>query len=147
MADTIFELIKREESAYQALPVAIVENYEWHMFEHIKKTILYKNSQYSSGNSDDKPFKNIIRPILNLQYRATGFDLKDIVLFVNDAQKYFMSFLVKKYHEMWARQNKMDDFIDDMVEAYCDFGGVLVKDIGQKRPEVVPWARIAFCDQ
>ncbi len=145
--NNIYDFITEEETAYKTLPVNVVEGYDWSMADHIKKTILYKNSRYSTGNSDDKPYKNIIRPILNLAYRAEGFDVKDIQLFVNSAKNYFKSFLIKKFHEKWARENEIDTFIDEMVESYVDFGGALIKDINETRPEVVPWQRIAFCDQ
>lgn len=142
----IYDLITSEEANFK-LPIPIMENYEWSMYDHIKTTVLYKNSIYKSGKDDNKPFKNILRPILNLQYRAEGFDVKDIVLYINDQYKYFKSFLVNKYHDIWARENHIDTFIDDMVESYVDFGGALIKDVREIAPEVVPWQRIVFCDQ
>lgn len=147
MSENIFDYVQTEEEAYQTLPIPIIDNYDWSMTEHIKLSVLYKNSIYSTGKSDDKPFKNITRPILTLQYHAEGFDVKNIDLFVNDSNDYYKSFLVKKYHEKWARKNDIDTFIDEMVESYVDFGGALVKDVNQKKPEVVPLQRIAFCDQ
>jgi hypothetical protein len=144
---TVFDFITSEINNYQTLPVKVSENYEWSMFEHIKLTVLYKNSRFNTGNSDDKPFKNIIRPILNLQYRAEGFDVKDIVLYVNDDKNYFKSFLIKKFHEKWAREVGMDTYIDDLVETYVDFGGALSKRVKGRSPEIIPWQTIAFCDQ
>lgn len=146
-SETVFDFIRSEEAGYQSTPISVIENYEWNMAEHIKTTVLYKNSQYLTGKTDDKPFKNIIRPILNLQYRAEGFDVKDIQLFVNESKNYYKSFLVKKYHEKWARENEIDTFIDEMVESYVDYGGALIKNINGVRPEVVPLPRLAFCDQ
>lgn len=143
----VFDFITSEESAFQTLPITVSEGYEWNFYEHINLSSLYKASKYSRGNSDEKPFKNIMRPILNLQYRAEGFDVKDIVLFVNDRVNYWKSFLIKKFHEKWARENGVDTFIDDKVESYVDFGGALIKDVNDKKPEVVPLQRIAFCDQ
>ena len=140
----IYSLITSEQVNYK-LPIKIIDGYDWGMWDHIRTTILYKNSIYKSGKDDNKPFKNIIRPILNLAHRAEGFDVKDIVLYINDKYKYFKSFLVKKFHENWAREVGLDTFIDEMVETWVDFGGVLVKDTD--KPEVVPWQRIAFVDQ
>lgn len=142
---TVFSFIKSEITNYQTLPVTVCEGYEWSMYKHNKLTVLYKNSQFETVGPD-RPFKNIGRPIMNLHYRAEGFDLKDIVLYVNEEKNYHKSFLIKKFHENWARENGMDSFIDEMVETYVDFGGVLVKK-GKKIPEVVPWQTIAFCDQ
>ena len=147
MTQNIYAFVKTEENSYQTLPTPVIEGYEWKMVDHIKKTIFYKNSQFMTGSNESKPFKNIIRPILNLQYSAEGFDVKDILLYINDAYKYFKSFLVKKFHEKWARENKIDTFIDELVESYVDFGGALVKDTGEIKPEIVPLQRIAFCDQ
>mgnify|MGYP003403508399 CR=1 FL=1 len=146
MEPSIYDFIKEEEAGYE-LPVQIIDGYEWSMKNHIKTTVLYKNSQFTTGKDDNKPFKNIIRPILNLQYRAEGFDVKDIELFINSKDEYYKSFLIKKYHEKWARENGIDTFIDQLVESYVDFGGALVKNVKGVRPEVVPLQSIAFADQ
>src|SRR3990167_1749309 len=143
----IYEMVPAEENAYRTVPITVADGYEWNMYEHIRTTVLYKNWTFKTGKDDNKPFKNIIRPILNLHYRAEGFDVKDIVLFLNDKYKYFKSFLIRKYHELWARENAIDTFIDDLVETWVDFGGVLVKNLNKKKPEVVKWESIAFCDQ
>ncbi len=144
--NSIYDYIRSEETNYSH-PVKIVENWEWNMKEHIATTILYKNSTYITGKDDNKPFKNIIRPILNLQYRAEGFDVKDIELYVNSQKNYYKSFLIKKYHEKWAREHAIDTFIDELVESYVDFGGTLVKKTKNSVPEVIAMSSIAFCDQ
>jgi len=144
---TIYEYIKTEETNYQTMPVTIVEGYEWNMFDHVKKSTLYKNSQYETGKTDDKPFFNIMRPILNVAYRTEGFDVKDIELYVNSDKDYYKSFLARKYHFKWALKNKMDTFIDTLVESYVDYGGVIVKKTKENVPEVVPLQRLAFVDQ
>lgn len=147
MSNDIYEYIISEETAYNTIPVPIVDGYEWHMPKHIKLSTLYKNSRLETGNHDDKPVKNIIRPILNVAYRSEGFDVKDIEPYVDDEDDYFKSFLVKKFHTKWAKKNDIDTFIDELVESYVDYGGVLVKNVNNVRPEVVPLQRIAFCDQ
>ena len=136
-----------EEEKFKTARTEVAGSYFWSFFEHILKTVLYKNSQFFDKPDNNKPFKNIIRPILNLQYRAEGFDVKDIELFIKDSEKYFKSFLIRKYHESWAREEEIDTFIDAMVESYVDFGGALVKKKADGAPELVPLQRIAFCDQ
>lgn len=147
MYNNIFEYVTSQESLYNR-PISLFGSWEWGMKEHIEKSQLYINSQFTTGNNDDKPFKNIIRPILNLQYWTDGFDLKDIELFINDKVEYYKSFIIRKFHEMWAEKNKVDTFIDEMVESYTDLGGVLVKKTEKQiLPEVVPLESLAFCDQ
>ena len=145
MNKSIYDLVTTEKSFYETTPVPIFDNYDWNMYEHIKQSVFYKNSQYTKGKGD-RPFKNIIRPILNVQYRAEGFNVTDIEPYINNRDEYYKSFLIRKFHDRWAYKNSIDTFVDQMVEAYVDFGGVLVKRTKEK-PIVVPWQRIAFVDQ
>lgn len=142
----IFEYITAQENAFMT-PVQLIDGYEWSFRKHVQLSILYKNSRYETGNQDNKPFKNIIRPLINFQKWAEGFDVKDISLFVNDPKNFFKSFLIKKFHHKWARDNKIDTFIDEVVDSYIDFGGTLIKKIKGVRPEVIQLQSIAFCDQ
>jgi len=146
MNKSIYDYIPAEETNF-TLPITVEENYDWNFREQVRTAVLYKSSIFLGGPDENKPFKNIIRPNLNLQYRAEGFDVKDIHLYVDDSYKYFKSFLLRKYHEEWARKNNLDTFIDDLVQSFVDFGGALVKRTSNIRPEVVPLQRIAFCDQ
>ena len=142
----LYDFILGEETLFKTSKIEVARGYFWSFFEHILKSVLYKHSQFVKGPDENKPFKNIIKPILNLQYRSEGFDVKDIELFVNDAEKYFKSFLIRKYHEKWAREEEIDTFIDAMVESYVDFGGALIKRI-KSGVELVPLQRLAFVDQ
>lgn len=147
-ANNIYDFIKQEQAAYRTQPVPLADGWEWNMYEHIRKSFLYKHSKFSTGTDDgNRPFKNIVKPILNVAYRSEGFDVKDITPFVNDEKNYYKSFLVRKFHPKWARKNNLDTFLDELVESYVDFGLALVKNVKDVRPEVVPLQRIAFCDQ
>lgn len=144
----IYSYVTTEESAFNQ-PINLVEGWSWNFKDHIRRSFLYKNSQFYEKNEDRKnrPFKNIVRPILNVHYRTEGFDVKDIELYVDDVKNYHKSFLVKKYHDQWARENEIDTFIDEVVESYVDYGAVLVKNVNGVRPEVVDLQTLAFCDQ
>lgn len=145
----IYELVKTEQTAYQTRGVDVVDGWNWSMHNHIKYSLLMKNSQFplTQTKLGERPFKNIIRPILNVAYRSEGFDVKDINPFVNDEENYYKSFLVRKFHDKWARKNDLDTAIDESVETYVDYGGVLVKKGKNGKPEIVPFQQIAFCDQ
>lgn len=144
----VYSYIKNEEETFRSTPIEVIDGYSWNMYEHIRKSTLYKNSVFVSGQTDTKPFRNIVIPIVNLQYRATGFDVKDIELYVDQIRNYYKSFLVRKAHDRWAVEEEIDTFIDEVVESYVDFGGTLIKNLkGEVKPEVVPLQRLAFCDQ
>ena len=143
----IFQLVKKEEEAFK-LPIAVNENWGWNMRQHIIDRTTYKYGQLKEGDVRNTPIKNIILPILRLRYRTEGFDVKDIELYVDDKDYYWMSLILRKYHEYWAKENHVDTFIDSASEEDIDVGGVLVKEVeGNKFPELVPWESIAFCDQ
>ncbi len=94
----IYQFILAEEQNFKTARIEVAGSYFWSFFEHVLKTTLYKLSKFIKNPDDEsKPFKNIIRPILNLQYRAEGFDVKDIELYVDNAEKYYKSFLLRKY--------------------------------------------------
>lgn len=144
----IYETVIEEKNAYLK-PINILEGWDWGMRDHLRKSTLYKNSQFEVQNDkrDKRPFKNIVRPILNIQYRTEGFDVKDIEIYVNNPETYYKSFLVKKFHDKWALDNEIDSFIDEVVGSYVDYGGVLVKNVNGAKPEVVNLLTLAFCDQ
>lgn len=144
----IYAYVEEQKSAFKN-GIPLEEGWWWSFKEHIRLSFLYKNSQFDRNNEDrdKRPFKNIIRPVLNVQYRTEGFDVKDIEIYVDNQETYYKSFLVKKLHDKWALTNEMDTFIDELVESFVDYGGVLVKNVKGIRPEVVDLRTIAFCDQ
>lgn len=145
---TIYSFVEEQEAG-MSRGIPLEDNWYWSMKDHIRRSFLYKHSQFEENNDDrdSRPFKNIIRPILNIAYRTEGFDVKDIEIYIDNADSYYKSFLVKKYHHKWALQNAIDTFIDELVESFVDYGGVLVKNVKGVRPEVVDLRTIAFCDQ
>lgn len=144
----IFTYIKEQETSYNTTPVPIEDGYEWSMKEHIRKSVLYRDSKFTQGANDGtRPYKNIIRRIRNFAIVAMNFDVKDIEPFVDNAEEYYKSFLTRKFHAKWARKFGLDTYIDKLVESYEDFGLTLSKHIKGKAPEAVPLQSVAFCDQ
>ena len=148
MNQQVYEYIQSEQTAYKTVRVPITTSYDWNMSEHIERCTNVANGWYHSGKNDGlRRYDDIVTPIINVAVRSEGFDVKDIVPFVNDIQNSYKSFLVKKRHPQWARKNELDTFIDDIVESSVIYDLVLVKNVNNVRPEVVPLQKIAFCDQ
>lgn len=145
--NTIFDYITTQEAQYQN-PIPITDTWDWSMKDHIKTSKLYNNSQLMTGKNDFKPVKNITRPILNVQKRAEDIEVRDVQLYVDSAEKYHLSFLVKKYHDdVFVIENDMDTFFDELNCSRIEYGGGLSKKLDKPAPEVVPLESIAFCDQ
>lgn len=143
-----FEYIVQEKNAYETTGVDVTSNWTYHMPKDIERAYSLKNSKFTKGKNDGKrPFRNIILPIANVNYRTEGFDVKDIDLYVDDADYHHLSLLGRKYYHKWALENHLDTEIDNSVESYFDYGLILAKNVFDKKPEIVPLQRIAFCDQ
>lgn len=143
----IFGYIISQEELYKQ-SIELPGGWHWGMKDHLETSYLYNNSQLKTGKDDFKPVKNITRPILNLQHRTEDLEVKDVQIYVNDSDKYHLSFLVKKYHDdVFAQENDLDTFLDELNVSRIDYGGGLSKKLNKPAPEVVPLHSIAFCDQ
>lgn len=146
--DDVYTYIVREEANWKTNRVPITGSKDWNMFEHIERCTNVANAWFHRGKNDGlRPYTDIVTPIINVAFRSEGFDVKDIVPYINDADNYYKSFLIKKYHPQWAHKHEIDTFIDDLVESSIIYDLVLVKNVNQERLEVVPMQSLAFCDQ
>lgn len=148
MEQGVYQFIKSEESSWKTVRVPLTDSKDWNMYEHIQRCTNVANGWFHSGKNDgNRPYDDIVTPIINVAFRTEGFDVKDIVPFVDDAVKNYKSFLVKKYHPKWARTNQLDTLIDEVVESSIIYDLVILKNVGGIRPEVQKLQTIAFCDQ
>ena len=144
----VFSYILTEKNNWRTARVPLTQSKDWNMYEHIQRCKNVANAWYHQGKNDGlRPYNDIVTPIIDVAFRSEGFDVKDIVPYVNDAQNYYKSFLVKKYHPQWAREHELDSFIDEVVETSIIYDLALIKNVNNVKPEVVDLATIAFCDQ
>lgn len=149
MDKTLHEYITSEENAWLTTDVQLTDSKSWNMHDHIERCFNVSNGWFHQGKNDGlRPYNDIVTPIIDVAFRTEGFDVKDIIPYVNQAKQAHKSFLIKKYHPQWARTNKIDTFIDDVVESSIIYDLVLMKKPAKgKAPEVVSLQTIAFCDQ
>lgn len=146
MPKDIYEFITNEELEF-AKGIDIL-GWDWSMADHIKTSFFYKHGRLLNGNDDDTPVKNIMKPILNMQYWAEDIDVKDIILYIENPDMYHLSFLVKKYHDdVFIQKNNLDSLFDELNQSRIDYGAGLAMDIGRARPQRVDLETIAFCNQ
>lgn len=144
----VFSYITTEKNNWLTERIRLSDSKDWNMREHIERCYNVANGWFHKGKNDGmRPYDDIVTPVINVAFRSEGFDVKDIVTYVNDAGEYYKSFLVKKYHPQWARRNELDTFIDEVVENSIIYDLVIVKDVKETRPEVVNLKDIAFCNQ
>lgn len=146
--ESVFDYIKNQEVNWKTARVPLTSSKDWNMSEHIERCTNVANGWFNTGKNDGiRPYDDLVTPIINVAFRSEGFDAKDIVPFVDDMNKSYMSFIIKKYHPQWARKVELDTIIDDIVETSIIYDLALVKNLSGKMPEVVDLKTIAFCDQ
>lgn len=147
----IFDYVVQEMSRFSSEEVEVFDNYSWNFKRHVQMSMSFLHSQFLEGTNDYKvknPFKNIVRPLMNLRFRAEDIDVKDIVLYVEEKNTQHLSFLVKKYYqEVFIKEHDLDTFLNEMAEEEITFGGVLVQKTDTACPEMLPLQSVAFCDQ
>ncbi len=144
----VFDYITTEENNWKTARVPITRSKDWNMSEHIERCTAVAGGFFYTGKNDgERPYDDIVTPIINVAMRSEGFDVKDIIPFVNDKNNYHLSFFIKKFHPQWARENNLDEFIDDLVETSVIYDLALIKNINEARPEVIDLKTLAFCDQ
>ena len=146
--EDVFQYITTEKNNYRTARVPVTNNKDWNMYEHVERCTNVANAYFNKGANDGiRPYNDIVTPIIDVAFRSEGFDVKDIVPYVNSSQDYYKSFLVKKFHPKWARSNELDTFIDEVVETSIIYDLVIVKNVNNSRPEVVDLKSLAFCNQ
>src|SRR3990167_7474337 len=91
MSDTqsIHEIIREAEENYTTGTTTLGTYVKWSMYETVEKIIAYLHSKHTSGEIDSlgrkKPFFNIVTAAVNIWYRATDIDRKDIVVLPNSS--------------------------------------------------------------
>src|SRR3990167_7456826 len=142
----IYDFIISSETNYSK-EVKLPSGKMWGMKDHINRSTVYRDSDLVDEKSRMTPVKNITRPILNLQYRTEDIDVKDVQIYVENAEKYHLSFLIKKYHDdVFVIENDLETFFDQLNQSRIDYGGGLSKKLSDGR-ENVPLQSIVFCDQ
>ncbi len=144
----VFAYITSEANKFKTERIPLTNSKDWSLYEHIQRCTNVANAWYHSGNNDGlRPYDDLVTPIINVAFRSEGFDVKDIVPYVNKAKEHYKSFVVKKLHPQWARKNEIDTLIDEVVETSIITDLVIVKGLNKVRPEVVDLTTLAFADQ
>ena len=144
----VFSYIKGQETAWKTQRVYLTGSKDWSMFEHIERCTNVANGWFHTGKNDgNRPYDDLVTPIINVAFRSEGFDAKDIVPFVENQNKSYMSFIIKKYAPQWNRKVELDTIIDDIVETSVIYDLALIKNYKGELPQVIDLKSIAFCDQ
>ena len=146
--DSIHSLVRQAEQNYIYGTAKLGEYVDWSMYKTIETIFAYLNSKHTSGSTDslgrEKPFFNIVTAAVNIWYRATDIDKKDINVRANDAKTMLASFLATIILHDWMKRARFGQFLNEWGRTLAQYNSAIVKcvDRGEMLDiSVVPWNR------
>lgn len=118
-------------------------------YENIETIDAYINSKHISGAVDDegreKPFFNIVIAAVNLWYRATDIDRKDIRIKATKLKYWLMAFIATIHLQDWMKTSRFGAFLNEWGRSLAKYGSSPLKFVevdGELYSIVVPWNRL-----
>lgn len=149
MDETIYDLVRKAEQNDQQGSTTISKYVTFDMRENIEKIDAYLNSKHISGDTDDmgreKPFFNIVTAAVNIWYRATDIDRKNIRIKASKAGDTVLSFLGTVHLQQWMRKSNFGQFLNEWGRSLVRYGSTVIKFVekdGELYAEVIPWNRL-----
>ena len=146
---SIGELIRKAESDYTTGITTIGKYVQFSQYENIEKIDAYLNSKHTSGDKDsmgrDKPFFNIVTGAVNIWFRATDIDRKNIRIKATKQKDFIGAFLATIHLQEWMKKDAFGQFLNDWGRALARYGSVVLKFVekgGKLHAEVVTWNRL-----
>lgn len=146
---SIFDIVREAEENYISGSVRISEHVDFSLRENIEKIDAYINSKHITGDTDsqgrEKPFFNIVTAAVNIWYRATDIDRKNIRIRASKAKDVVLSFLANVHLQNWMKKAKFGQFLNEWGRSLAKYGSSVVKFVekdGQLSAEVIPWNRL-----
>lgn len=143
------EIIREAEQNYTQGSVQMSEYVEWDMHNTIETIDAYLNSRHTSGATDsmgrDKPFFNIVTAAVNIWYRATDIDRKDIRILPDSVSNTALAFIASVILQNWMKESRFGVFLNDWGRALARYGSTVVKFVekdGTLMASVIPWNRL-----
>lgn len=147
--DSLHSIVQEAEKNLTTGTVKLGEYVEWSLHDTVETIFAYLNSKHISGSKDalgrDKPFFNIVTAAVNIWYRATDLDRKDIVVMPNSQSTVVPAFLATIYLQEWMKKARFSVFLNTWGRTLAAYGSAVVKFVernGELYASVVPWNRL-----
>lgn len=146
---TIAEIVRKAEQLDELGNTTISKYVDFSLRETIEKIDAYLNSKHISGDLDsmgrEKPFFNIVTAAVNVWFRATDIDRKNIKVKATKSGDYTLAFLATILLQEWMKKNNFGVFLNEWGRVLARYGSAVVKFVekgGELYSEVIPWNRL-----
>lgn len=149
---TVGEIVREAELNYTQSQTKLGDFVTWSMYDTIQKVDAYLNSKHTTGDTDslgrDKPFFNIVTAAVNIWYRATDIDRKDIRFVPTTASSIILAFIANVMLQNWMDKYRFGKHLNSWGRGLAKYGSCVTKYIekgSELIPTVIPWNRV-ICD-
>lgn len=146
---SIGDLIRTTEDNYINGETSISKYVSFSQYENLEKIDAYLNSKFITGNKDslgrEKPFFNIVTGAVNIWYRATDIDRKNIRIKATKAKDYIGAFLATIRLQEWMRRENFGQVLNEWGRNLAKYGSAVLKFVekeGKLIVESTPWSRL-----
>lgn len=152
MNESVHEIIRQAQQNYVHGTTKLGDHVSWSMHDTIERITAYLNSKHTTGDKDslgrEKPFFNIVSAVVNIWYRATDIDRKDIIVRADKQANFTLSFFANALLQDWMRRERFGVFLNQWGRELAKYGSAVVKFVkknGELIPSSIPWNRL-ICD-
>lgn len=148
MQNSIHQLVREAEDNFLNGSVSLSQYVDWSMHDTIETVDAYYNSKFTSGSEDSlgrpKPFFNICTAAVNVWYRATDLDRKNIRIIPDKSSNTALAFIANVLLQQWMKDSRFGVFLNEWGRTLAKYGSAVVKFVeqdGELHASVVPWNR------
>lgn len=142
-------LIREQEDNFIRGNTQISKYVNFSMHDTLEKIEAYANSKHISGEWDsqgrEKPFFNIVTAAMNIWYRATDIDRKNVKFTPTQNSAVPLAFVANIILQNWMNDNRFGQFLNDWGRSLSKYGSTVLKFVENKEgitPSVIPWNRL-----
>lgn len=142
-------LVRKLESDYQTGVTTISKHVQFNLLENLERIDAYANSKHISGDTDsmgrEKPFFNIVTSAINIWYRATDIDRRDIRIKPTKLKDTTRAFIATQKLQQWMRDENFGRFLNKWGRTLAKYGSSVLKFVekdGKLHPMVMNWNKI-----
>lgn len=147
--ETVQELVRQMESADTTGSTQVSKYVTQNLREDVNTTEAYLNSKHISGSTDhlgrEKPFFNIVTAAVNVWFRATDLDVKNVKIIAETDKQVIPSLLATIKLKMWMKREQFSTVLNDWGLSLARHGSSILKFIekgGELHISVIDWNTI-----
>ncbi len=149
---SVGELIRKSEDDFINGQTQMSKYVSWSMHDALERIEAYLNSKHITGPTDslgrDKPFFNIVTAIVNIWFRATDLDRKNIKFTPTNNKSVVLAFVANVILQKWMDDNRFGVYLNDWGRSLARNGSAptkFIKNSSGLHISVTPWSRL-ICD-